>query len=196
MKYLLIILIGGLIWASCKNNSEPKTNDTAQAVDLNLTGQTMDSNQIKEAAAKSGVEISKTDMVGLSKSAIDGSNVSMRSGATVKSEKIGTFEDKESVEVLTYENVQNEGEAILSKSIAVKGSGGTVNLPKGKAVIVEDFKSETNTYLVSYEDPKKGKLNAEIDASAVQTITYATWFNVKRKNGETGWVLGKFLKTN
>ncbi|MBC7776865.1 MAG: hypothetical protein H7246_15640 [Phycisphaerae bacterium] len=196
MKHTAFLLLLALAAYACQNNPEPKTTDVTQTNAPGQAGTTQDTNQLKEAAAKSGMEIAKTDIVGLSKSVIDGSNVSMRSGATVKSEKIGIFEDKESVEVLKYENVQNEGEAILSKSIMVKGSGGAVNLPKGKAVIVEDFKSETNTYRVTYEDPKKGKLEAEIDASAVQTITYATWFNVKRKNGETGWVLGKFLKVN
>ncbi|MDO8368507.1 MAG: hypothetical protein Q7T20_17035 [Saprospiraceae bacterium] len=194
MKYLLIFLLAAFTWASCQNTPDPQTYETSNAP--NQAGTTLDTNLLKEEAAKSGVEISQTDIVGMSKGTIDGSNVSMRSGPTVKSEKTGSFEDKEQVEVLGYQNVQNEGEAILSKSITVKGSGGTVKLNQGKAVIVEDFKSETNTYHVSYEDPKKGKLEADIDASVALTITYATWFQVKRQSGEIGWVLGKYLKTN
>jgi len=196
MKQLLIFILSVSIWGSCKNTPDSNKTEDLQTNASGQPGAMQDTNKLKEAAAQSGVEISKTDLVGLSKSYIDGSNVSMRAGATIKSEKTGVFEDKEKIEVLNYQNVQNEGEAILSKSIAVKGSGGSINLPKGKAVIVENFNPETNTYLVSYEDPKKGRLEAQIDASAAQTITYATWFNVKRSNGEIGWVLGKFVKTN
>lgn len=191
MKKSILLLLLGLACYACKNTPEvPGNNPTEQS------GITQDTNKLKEEAAKSGVEISKTDLVGMGKGSINGSNVSMRNGPTIKSEKTGTFEDKEPVEVIGYKNVQNEGEAILAKDIALKGNGGTIRLPKGKAVIVENFNAETNTYQVSYEDPKKGVLNAEIDASAALTITYATWFNVKRQNGETGWVLGKFLKNN
>ena len=196
MKQTAFLLLLALAVYACQNTPDPKATDAPLTNAPGQPGTTLDTNQLKEEAAKSGVEISKTDLVGMSKSSINGSNVSMRNGATIKSEKIGTFEDKELVEVIGYQNVQNEGEAILSKSITVKGSGGTVKLNQGKAVLVEDFNPEANTYLVTYEDPKKGKLSAEIDASAALTITYATWFNVKRQNGEIGWVLGKFLKTN
>lgn len=127
---------------------------------------------------------------------IVGSNVTMRKEASVQSEKLGSFDAQESVEVLETKNVNNDREAILSKPITVKGSGGEVNLPKGKAVVIESYQSERNYYLVTYQDPQKGKLTAEVDASAVETITYSTWYKVKRKNGETGWVLGKFLKIN
>lgn len=127
---------------------------------------------------------------------IVGSNVTMRKEATVQSEKLGSFDNNEAVEVLETKNVNNDREAILTKPITVKGSGGEVNLPKGKAVVIEEYQSERNYYLVTYQDPQKGKLTAEIDASAVETITYSTWYRVKRPNGETGWVLGKFLKIN
>ena len=127
---------------------------------------------------------------------IVGSNVTMRKEASVQSEKLGSFNSNEPVEVLETKNVNNDREAILTKPITVKGSGGEVSLPKGKAVVIEEYQSERNLYLVTYQDPQKGKLTAEIDASAVETITYSTWYKVKRVNSETGWVLGKFLKIN
>lgn len=127
---------------------------------------------------------------------VNGSNVTMREAATVQSAKVGSFENGEKVEVLESKNVDNEGEAILTKPITVKGSGGEVNLPKGKAVVIGEYLSDENRYRVTYEDPQKGKLTAEVDAAAVETITYSTWYRVKRSNGETGWVLGKFLKIN
>ena len=129
------------------------------------------------------------------KAQITGSNVTMRKDASVQSEKLGSFDANEKVDVLETKNVNNDREAILSKPLTVKGQGGEANLPKGKAVMIEEYQSERNMYLVTYQDPQKGKLTAEIDASAVETITYSTWYKVKRSNGETGWVLGKFLKT-
>ncbi len=196
MKNLLLILLVSLSWVSCQNNPEPKALETPAMNAPGQPGAAQDLDQAKEAGAKAGVAVSESELVGMSKSVINGSNVNMRKEASVRSEKIGTFDDNESVESLESLNVQNEGEAILSKSITVKGTGGTVTLPKGKAVVVENYFPERNTYLVSYEDPKKGKLGAEIDASAAETIIYATWIKVRRKTGETGWVLGKFLKTN
>jgi SH3-like domain-containing protein len=77
------------------------------------------------------------------------------------------------------------------------GSGAeALKLQKGKAVVIETYHPENNKYSVAYMDAKKGKLYAQIDADAVETITYSTWYRVKRANGQTGWVLGKFLKTN
>lgn len=199
MKNLLTVLLATLLIVSCKNTPDPQAKENAPATQapINMEGVPegmTPANQTKPNGEP--ISISQTDIVGMEKSKINGKNVSIRSGASIKSEKTGTFEDQEAVEVITFENVRNEGEAIISESITVKGSGGTVTLPKGKAVMVENFDAEKNTYTVSYEDPKKGRLEAQISASAVQTITYATWFNVKRKNGETGWVLGKFLQTN
>lgn len=196
MKYPIFILLVILGLISCQGNSEQKPAEDAQMSQPGPAQTPEEIKKMQEEAAKSGVEVSQSELAGMSNSTIIGSNVNMRSDASIKSEKIGTFENNEKVEVIESLNVQNEGEAILSKAITVKGSGGTANLPKGKAVVIEDYYSDKNTYMVSYEDPKKGKLTAEIDASAALTIIYATWFRVKRQSGEVGWVLGKFLKTN
>lgn len=120
----------------------------------------------------------------------------MRKEASVQSDKTGSFEMGETVEILETKNVENDREAILTKPVTVKGSGGEVTLPKGKAVVIEAYQSERNYYAVSYQDPQKGKMTADIDASAVETITYSTWYRVKKSGGEIGWVIGKFLKTN
>jgi hypothetical protein len=194
MKYLIIILFALFTWTACQETPEVKAPESPQVTQAPPPTPGAGTNQTGAMPPPGSIEISETELVGMGKANIDGSNVTMRKDASIQSEKVGTFEDKEPVAVLESKNVQNEGEAILSKPISVKGSGGTVNLPKGKAVVIEDYKPNTNTYLVTYEDPKKGKLTAEIDAKSTQTIIYATWFKVKRSNGETAWVLGKFLK--
>lgn len=136
---------------------------------------------------------------GGAKGTITGSGVTMRKDATVQSEKLGAFNQNETVTILNTRNVNNEGEAILTKPIALftseSGSGTeALKLPKGKAVLIENYDSDKNKYNVSYQDNKQGKLYAQIEADAVETITYSTWYQVRRANGTTGWVLGKFLK--
>ena len=128
------------------------------------------------------------------KATITGSNVTMRKDASVQSEKLGSFSNGEKVSVLGSKNVNNDKEAILTKSVTLHGSGGEVTLQKGKAVIIEEYQSDRNIYAVSYEDPQKGKLTADIEAGAIETISYSTWYKVQKANGEIGWVLGKFIK--
>lgn len=226
MKNLLLVLIVALVWGACQSDTSPKTGEELQRIKSELEAkkkELADKQQIAEiekeleAVDKQLRAVGKTTpqevtdpsptttpttaapQVETNKepnAKIVGSNVTMRKDATVQSEKLGSFDSNEAVEVLETKNVNNDREAILTKPITVKGSGGEVNLPKGKAVVIEEYQSERNYYLVTYQDPQKGKLTAEIDASAVETITYSTWYRVKRANGETGWVLGKFLKIN
>ena len=134
-----------------------------------------------------------------SRGKITGTAVTMRKEASVQSDKLGSFDANESVEVLETKNVNNENEAILTKPIQLytdSDASGTaaMTLPKGKAVIIENYDSDQNRYQVSYQDAKQGKLYANIDANAVETISYSTWYKVRRSNGQTGWVLGKFLQ--
>jgi len=193
MKHRLYALFSLLVWASCQNSTDTNSSSGQQQAEAPAP-KNMD--EAKELAAQMGVPVAEAELVGFHNARINGTKVIMRKEASVKSEKVSNFDDNEKISVLETQNVQNEGEAILSKSITVKGSGGTVTLNQGKAVVIEDYSAETNTYSVSYEDPKKGKLTAKIDASAAQTIIYATWYRVKRENGEMGWVLGKYVKTN
>jgi len=132
---------------------------------------------------------------------IVGSGVVMRKESSVKSDKLGNFNDNERVTVLETKNVNNDNEAILTKPIALYASEAAsgqevMRLPKGKAVLLESYDAEQNKHYVSYQDAKKGKLYAHIDADAVETISYSTWYRVKRSTGQEGWVLGKFLKSN
>lgn len=196
MKKILILLLVSLSWISCQNNPDSKTVDAANGQGGPQAGTLQGISPEAASKMEGAPEVSNTELVGMKKSVINGSNVTMRKDASIQSEKIGSFDANEEVEALESKNVQNEGEGILGKAITVKGTGGVVNLNKGKAVVIEGYLAEKNLYRVTYEDPKKGKLSADIDASAVETVIYATWFKVKRKNGEEGWVLGKFLKYN
>jgi hypothetical protein len=196
VKYMPLVLLSGLVWISCKDTPAPPKMETPTTNQVVIEeGQNLDEKQVRALAAEKGVEISESELVGMGKSKIIGSNVSIRQNPSNKAEKVGVFENQEPVKVLTSSNAKNEGEAILSKSITLKGSGGSISLAKGKAVVIEGYDEAKNSYLVSYEDPKKGKMQAQIDAVSAETIIYATWYKVERKSGETGWVLSKFLKS-
>lgn len=198
MKNSILSLVVVLLFLACKNDPPVPQNDaapaTGQAPTTPAAGNSAASSPDMLVNAGSGV----TMPMGASKPTgnIQGSNVTMRKEASVKSEKIGSFENNELVEILESKNVDNEREAILNKPITLKGSGGTINLPRGKAVVIDEYFADKNIYRVTYQDPKKGDLTAEIDAKTVETITFATWYRVKRPNGEGAWVLGKFLKVN
>jgi hypothetical protein len=197
LKYFFHFCVFALLFVCCKNEQKSTEGQVSD-------GQAATIEQNKRDVPKNGptnstLDVEETPVAAKSESpmpTVNGSNVTMREAATVQSAKVGSFENGEKVEVLESKNVDNEGEAILTKPITVKGSGGEVNLPKGKAVVIGEYLSDENRYRVTYEDPQKGKLTAEVDAAAVETITYSTWYRVKRSNGETGWVLGKFLKIN
>ncbi len=195
MKQTALLMLLVFLWNACQNDVGPK-NEAVQTSPENQPVEPQNLNRVNETVPNLSHTESETAQPGGPKGIITGSNVTMRKEASIQSEKLGSFDSGETVEVLETKNVDNDREAILSKPITVKGGGGSVDLPKGKAVVIEEYKSERNYYLVTYQDPQKGKLTAEVDASAVETITYSTWYKVKRMNGETGWVLGKFLKTN
>jgi kynurenine formamidase len=183
MKSLLLFVV--FVWAfvSCKNDPSPRTSE------------------VQQIAQPHDSLMSGSGVVPSIKTHINASNVTMRKEASVQSDKIGAFELKEPVLILETKNVNNENEAILTKSISLyvdENSSGEVamTLPKGKAVVIESYDAEKNKYEVSYQAPKKGKLYAQISADAVETITYSTWYKVKRASGEIGWVLGKFVNQN
>jgi uncharacterized protein YqfB (UPF0267 family) len=154
---------------------------------------------VPAAIAEQAVSAPAQAAVPASKPRIMGTSVTMRKEASVKSDKLGSFNNNEEVTVLETKNVNNENEAILTKPIQLyvsESNSGDVamTLPKGKAVVIEKYDADDNKYEVSYQAGDKGKLFAGISADAVETISYSTWYRVKRANGEEGWVLGKFLK--
>ena len=206
MRHLLFLLLLSLFLANCQNDSSPKTGEGAeqQGKAVEKTEQPTMSDQPKSApteSSESAATAPATTSAVSPKSHINGTNVTMRKEASVKSDKLGSFNPNEAVTVLETKNVNNENEAILTKPIPLyvsESNSGEVamTLPKGKAVVIENYNADNNKYEVTYQAEGKGKLFANISADAVETISYSTWYRVKRATGEEGWVLGKFLKTN
>jgi len=194
-KIVLFIGLMSVFAAACGQSPNTATAEEAIAPPQNTPITSRKAAQNTPTLSNTTVPLPEAPTTPLGRATIQGTNVTMRKEASVKSEKLGSFSAGEQVTVLASKNVDNSQEGILSKPITVQGSGGTVSLNKGKAVVIENYITETNRYKVTYEDPEKGKLTAEIAADAVETINYSTWYQVKRTSGEVAWILGKFLKT-
>ncbi len=131
---------------------------------------------------------------------IRGLEVIMRAEASVKSDKISSFNQGEQVAVLETKNVSNENEAVLTTSLTLDGTAENkpvkMIVPKGKAVMIENYNADKNEYTISYQDDRKITFSGAVRADAIETIAYSTWYRVQRHTGKQGWVLGKFLKPN
>ncbi len=197
MKHLILFFVLLGLLASCQNNATEQK--PAEADQKNQAAQNMTPEQMEELKKTAGLDVkiaNNSPIVGGGKGVINGKAVKIQKDASLQSEKVGVLEDKENVDILETQVVQSEGEAIINKPITVKGAGGSMNLPKGTSVTVENYQTDGKPNTVKYEDPKKGILTAQVEASTIETFIYANWYNVKRNNGETGWVYGKFVKVN
>lgn len=192
MKAFHLLFFTAIIWASCQDQPapEPKTEAPATEQKPDLS----DVSQMKEAAKQSGGDISESSLVGVSKGTITGKNVPVRNAAGSKSEKVGTFRENEKVQIIKFEVIQTEGEGYLAKPLVLKKKGSSITLQKGQTVLIEGANDAGNTFYISYEDPKKGRFESEAKADAFQGRMFANWYHVKRENGETGWVMGNFVK--
>ena len=132
------------------------------------------------------------------KGRIVGVNVIMRSAASVQSTKLDNFVNNETVSILSRSGAAQGNEAVLNDDVQLysyTSSGRTpmYTLPKGKAVVIQEYLPQNNSYRVSYQHPDMGKLEAAVQADLLQNISHQTWYQVQRNNGQTGWVLGQFL---
>ncbi len=126
---------------------------------------------------------------------IIGKGVIIRQSNSVESAKLGNFDENEQVTILSEARPQNQNQAIAAKPIKLYDDydGKLITtLNKGKALVIENF--DGSVYKVSYQDPKFGKLYATVFPDELQNISNEVWYKVRRKTGDEGWVLGKFLK--
>ncbi|HLP96693.1 MAG TPA: hypothetical protein VK168_21775 [Saprospiraceae bacterium] len=189
---LILLVLAGL--TACQN--QPVTNQqdaAAQAAGQPISSAEQDKQ--KEEAEKNGVYFSNSDLVGSNKAIITGKNVSIKNGPGFATETLGTYDENEPVTMGDYKVVQSEGEGILGKPVKLSGSGGSITLAKGKSVMIEKTDDANGTALAAYEDPAKGRFEAEVKLDVFETRMYAVWHQVKRANGDIGWVFGKYLQT-
>jgi hypothetical protein len=132
---------------------------------------------------------------------IKGNSVTMRDKASTQGNSLGAFNNNEVVTILKKQRADNAGEAILKTPIdlftGVNGTGEkSIVLPKGKAIFIQGIDDSSGKVYVSYKHPEKGTLYAMIPTNAIEDIESSIWYQVKRSNGQTAWVFGKFLSEN
>lgn len=129
---------------------------------------------------------------------INGENVILRSAATVQSSKLDNFAQNESVTIVARTNANAGNEAIVKQDVSLysytsAGKTPVYTLPKGKAVILQEYMQDSDAFRVTYQHPDMGKLEAVLATNLLHNLSDQTWYQVRRNNGQTGWVLGRFL---
>lgn len=212
-QVLFLLLSAGLVACSSESNqeieekrkalqekkAELKEQQEIAALDAEIQqlDQQLKKNQATEAARPvSTAPAGKLDEA--KRGRITGDRVVMRGSNSVQSERLGNFEKNEQVDLLSHAESSNTNEAILTEAIQFYSANGSGNstlyqLPKGKAVVLLEYIPSTDSYRVGYEHPEWGKLEAIVKANLLNNILNEKWYQVRRSNGQTGWVLGKFL---
>jgi uncharacterized protein YgiM (DUF1202 family) len=129
---------------------------------------------------------------------ITGDQVILRNAASVQSAKVDNFAKNETVTILSRASANQGNEAIVTQNIQLfsytsSGKTPVYTLPKGKAVILQEYVQQSDSYRITYQHPEMGKLEAEVRTHLLENISNQIWYQVRRANGQTGWVLGKFL---
>ena len=125
---------------------------------------------------------------------ISASNVNMRSGHSILSQRIATLPRGQDVKVLGSWVAESDQEAILKKELYVEVGGQTKTLGKGKAVSLVQHDLSQRTYLVSLQD-RSGTISGWTSEENVKSLKGALWYKVSTPSGTTGWVLGEFVST-
>lgn len=122
---------------------------------------------------------------------INGTNVIFRKDHTTKSDIIGSFKNSgEEIEILgTF--IQEKGQALISEDFTLKINGSDYKFKKGKAVDLIDENS--GFYTVMFKDNDLNEQLIKLKTNLVSVTDYSKWYNIKRNNGLTGWVYGKYI---
>jgi hypothetical protein len=184
-----------LITASCNNEKVSEVEKARQA----LESKKQELSERKELAQLSAElksldsELRKvngfTDKK-VSQGEINAGNVIMRASASVSSDKLGNFNEREQVSILQKQVSLSNSEAILNQSINL-GDGSS--LLKGKAVKILGYDADHNAYDIQFEHPKHGLMTSNLPTYVFDKTDNDIWYQVRRNNGETGWVFGRFL---
>lgn len=180
---------------------ETKKNELKEKQELAALDAEMDKveREIEKAGGSgTGEAVSVKSKGAATRGRITGDNVIMRSAATVQSAKVDNFAKNETVTIYARAGASSTNEAVVTEDIQLYSYTGTGKtpmyiLPKGKAVLLQEYIEQSDCYRVSYQHPEMGKLEAVVKTSQLDNILNQTWFQVRRANGQTGWVLGKFL---
>nr|WP_321230746.1 hypothetical protein [uncultured Psychroserpens sp.] len=124
---------------------------------------------------------------------INGTNVIMRKEHSTQSKIIGSFKiSGEKVAILDEYYSNNNEETLIDREIIVKTNIGTnYNLQKGKSVSI--LSRQNGNVKIQFKDKELRNLTTSINESHLAKTANSKWYQVKRNNGEIGWVFGKFI---
>lgn len=123
---------------------------------------------------------------------INASNVIIRQDRTTSSRAVGSFKYKdESVRILQIFDGRDGSQALIKKNIEVEIDGSIYELDKNKAVKI--LRREGGLVNLSFTSENGNSITAWIEQEYVEELERHKWFEVRRINGEQGWVYGKFV---
>lgn len=124
---------------------------------------------------------------------VTGSNVIIRSDHTTESQSVGVVaKEGTTVQILSQYNSANSNEAILKQNITVVSNGQQINLPEGKAIhIATDLGDSVQA---SFTTPDFGATKATISKNDIEAIGGERWYQIRTRDGITGWIYGKFIE--
>jgi hypothetical protein len=188
-----------------KLRSEIKTEQEKQKIDDEMAQLEAELKRVKGEKAPEGTPtiVKQKTPSNASMGMINAGAVVMRGGPSTSDAKVDNFNQNELVTILESRRPENANEAILRKEMklyATSDMSGTqyYPVPKGKAVKIESTENLNdgdieNSFNVSYKHPQHGTIYATVNESDIDFISNEIWYRVKRTNGKTGWVFGKFL---
>lgn len=123
---------------------------------------------------------------------VNAEDVNLRSNHTTNSRVIGKLNRGEYVSILDSYRPINSNEAILTSNVQFYNDNGRrYMLNKGKAVnVLEDY---GNSYRISFRHNTYGVMTATVDKYYINFISGDYWYYIRKANGQTGWVLSKFV---
>jgi hypothetical protein len=137
-----------------------------------------------------GINPQKNNLNGI----IKGTNVNLRAAGSAQSERVAVLNANEKVQVLQRETAQNNNEATVAQNLKISASDGKeYALNRGKAVVLQHYDPEHDQWFVTFSNEQEQYLNTWISSDQLSRTSNKDWFQVRRNDGSTGWVLGEFL---
>jgi hypothetical protein len=141
------------------------------------------------------IELEKNDEKNSKSATITGTDIIIRNEHSTKSEIIGSFK-KAGEKVVILETYTSKKQTVLikNKTIVIDREGEENTLQDGKSVKIIAINEESPIeILISFKN-KKGEIKEGLVSENDLDYINESWYQVKRDNGEIGWVFGKFIK--
>jgi len=125
---------------------------------------------------------------------INGTDVILRENYSIDSKIISVFKESgEEIEILEKYYTDESENSLISNDIITNIKGKSVELKKGKAVKIIESKLNNNQVLISFKGDKNDEVVCLIDRNNLEEMSFNYWYKIMKKDGQIGWVYGKFV---